>query len=209
MDLAGVRVFLLRRRYFVLAAVVTFCGNASAFEHHHALGIGYHSGHIASDTSGSFHFRSFPVSYVGRLGGDWAAHLRVAMLFPLRARQGALTFSPAAEYDRTQVWDSLVGATHRFTRVLGFELETGAGAHFHYVRYQSTTYVEWSSAALGLGLSANARRSILPELWGRPEMGVGADLSYDFIDLSRGGDLSGGVQGQLLVFLGGAWGAPP
>jgi hypothetical protein len=132
----------------------------------------------------------------------------VAALFPLRARQGSLTFSPRAEYERTQAWDSLLGATHRFTEVLGFDLDAGAGAHFHYVRYQSTTYVEWSSAALGLGLGAGARRSVLPEVWGRPEVGLNADLSYDFLDLSRGGDLSGGVQGQLLVFVGGTWGAP-
>lgn len=201
---------VLSRRFFlvVLSVAALAPSRAQAFEHRHAVGVGYHSGHVFSETAGGFHFRSFPVSYVARLGGDWAALVRVSALFPLRARQEDLTFSPRSEYERTQQWDALCGATFRFTQIAGFDVDAGLGAHFHYARFQSTTYVEWSTAALGLGLGAGVRRAILPEVWGRPEVGLLGDLSYDFIDLSRGGDMAGGVQGQLLVSLGGVWGAP-
>lgn len=180
-----------------------------AFEHHHAVGSGYHWGNISSETAGAFHLRSVPVSYLGRYGGTWAAFVRMGPLFPLRARQGERKFSPRAEYEQTEQWDAFLGVSRRFSDTLGFELDAAFGAHVNYVRFRSPTYVEWSSAALGLGLGAAARRRLATGLWGsRIEWGGSFDLSYDFIDLSRGGDLRGAVQSQTVLFLGAAWGAP-
>lgn len=184
--------------------------SALAFEHRHSVGIGYQSGHIATEEAGVFHFRSFPVSYLGRLGGPIGVELRVATLFPLRARQENVAFAPRAEYDRTQQYDALVAPTYRFSKLVGWEIEAGLGPHFHYVRFQSTEYVEWSSAAMGLGTSATGRTPISEEFWGgHGELGIRGDISYDFIDLSRGGHMNGAVQAQFLVFVGWAMGALP
>jgi hypothetical protein len=182
--------------------------SARAFEHHHALGVGYQSGHISSETAGAFHLRALPFSYVGRYGGGWAALVRLSALLPLRARQGELKFAPRAEYNETEEWDSFVGVARRFPGPMGFDLDAALGAHFHYVRFRSQTYVEWSAAASGLGLGATARRVLFPRLWGgRGEWGAAVDMNYDFIDISRGGDLRSGVQVQCLAFVGWAWGA--
>lgn len=117
-------------------------------------------------------------------------------------------FAPRAEYDRTGQYDALVAPTYRFSEIMNWQLEAGLGPHFHYVRFQSTEFVEWSSAALGAGASVTGRTPISEEFWnGHGELGVRGDLSYDFIDLSRGGHMNGGVQAQLLVFVGVAVGA--
>ncbi len=194
-------------RWVLLSSVFLVSGRAHAFEHRHSVGIGYQSGHIATDEAGSFHFRSFPLAYLGRFGGPIGAELRIATLFPLRARQEDIAFAPRAEYDRTQQYDALVAANYRFSEILGWELESGLGPHFHYVRFQSTEYVEWSSAAMGLGISTTGRTPISEEFWGgHGELGVRGDISYDFIDLSRGGHMNGAVQAQLLVLVGFAMG---
>lgn len=180
---------------------------AQAFEHRHGVGIGYQSGHIRTEESGSFHFRSVPLAYLGRFGGDFGAEIRIATLFPLRARQEEFVFAPRAEYDRTQQYDALIAPNYRFDEIADWLIEVGLGPHFHFVRFQSTEYVEWSSAALGAGASATARRPISEAFWGaHGEFGLRGDLSYDFIDLSRGGHMNGGAQAQLLVFLGFALG---
>lgn len=157
---------------------------------------------------GGFHFRSLPISYVGRLGGDVGVDLRLAALVPLRARQEDLKFAPKKEYDRTEQYDALLGPTYRFADLWGWQMDAGLGPHFHYVRFQSTEYVEWSSAALGLGAFTTARTPITKEFSaGRAEFGARGDLSYDFIDLSRGGHMNGGIQAEFLLFLGFAMGA--
>ncbi len=182
---------------------------AAAFEQRHAIGVGYQAGVISAEDAGAFHFRSFPVGYLGRLGGRYGAELRIATLFPLRARQEDIAFAPRSEYDQTQQWDALLAPNYRFTRLGAWDLDAGLGPHFHYVRFQSTKYVEWSSAALGLGASATGRTPISEDFWGgHGELGARGDLSYDFIDLSRGGAMKGGVQAQFLVFVGWTMGAP-
>lgn len=179
-------------------------------ENRHGVGIGFQSSHIATDSAGSFGIRSFPVSYTGRYGGEWAAQVRLSVFFPLRANQDDISFSPRAEYDGTQQFDTFVAPNLRFTEVYGWDIDSGLGAHFHYVRFHSTRYVEWSSAAMGLGIATSARTPIGKEFWnGRGELGVHGDLSYDFIDLSRGGDLTGAVQGQLMVSISWAMGLAP
>lgn len=199
----------LRIASLLAACVLLSPREVHAFEHHHALGSGYHWGNISSETAGGFHLRSVPVTYLGRYGGTWAAALRMGPLFPLRARQGDLKFSPRAEYEQTEQWDAFLGASRRFSDLGGFLLDAALGAHMNYVRFRSNTYVEWSSAAAGLGLGASARRRLTTGLWGsQVEWGGSFDLSYDFIDLSRGGDLQGAVQSQSLLFVGVAWGAP-
>lgn len=188
--------------------VVLHCGRVQALEHRHGVGIGYQSGHIRAEEAGSFHFRSFPLAYLGRYGGDLGAEVRIATLFPLRVRQEDLAFSPRAEYDRTQQYDALVAPNYRFREIGNWHFDAGLGPHFHYVRFQSTEYVEWSSAALGAGASFTGRTSISDSvLGGHGEFGARGDLSYDFIDLSRGGHMNGGVQAQLLVFIGVSLGA--
>lgn len=192
----------------VAPAILLCCGQAEAFEHRHDLGIGFQSGHVATEDAGSFHFRSFPVAYLGRLGGDLGVEMRLAALFPLRARQEDVKFAPRAEYDRTEQYDALIAPNYRFTEIANFQIEAGLGPHFHYVRFQSTEYVEWSSAALGAGASATGRTALTDEFRaGHGEFGLRGDLSYDFIDLSRGGQMNAGVQAQLLVFVGWAMGA--
>lgn len=189
------------------AAALLLPRTTLAFEHRNSVGIGYQSGHIATDSAGSFHFRSFPLSFAGRYGGDWAAQLRMSLLFPLRARQGDEAFSPRAEYDKTQQYDAFLAPNFRFTRLLGWEIDAGLGAHFHFVRFRSTHYVEWSSAAMGMGLSAAGRTPLSEEFWGgHGELGLHGDINYDFIDFSRGGDLTGGVQAQFHVSVGWAMG---
>ena len=206
--LGSVRLHWVTRLFLVIAPpVLAWVRPADAFEHHHSVGIGYQSGHLATDEAGSFHFRSFPVSYLGRYGGDWAAELRLSTLFPLRARQGDLAFSPRAKYDRTQQYDALLAPNYCFSEVSGFDIDTSLGAHFHFVRFQSTEYVEWSSAALGVAAGATARTPLSEEFWGgHGELAVRGDLAYDFIDLSRGGHLNGGVQAAFFVYVGWAMG---
>ena len=188
-------------------ATMLLCDPSWAFEHRHGVGAGYHSAHISAREKESFHFRSFPLSYAGRYGGDIGAELRVASLFPLRARQGVLTFSPRAEYDRAQQFDALLAPNVRFSRLFAREIDSGFGAHFHYARLRSTEYVEWSSAALGLGASVAARTPLSQEFWaGHGELSVLGLLAYDFIDLSRGGHMTGGVVAQVLVTVGYAMG---
>lgn len=190
------------------SSVFFFCGEAKAFEHRHNLGIGYQSGHIQAEGVGRFHFRSLPISYLARLGGDLGVELRLAALVPLRARQEDVKFAPRKEYERTESYDALVGPSYRFAELSTWQMDAGIGPHFHYVRFQSTEYVEWSSAAFGLGASTTGRSPLTKEFsTGRGEFGVRGDLSYDFIDLSRGGQMNGGIQAQVLLFLGWAMGA--
>lgn len=192
----------------LLAQSFVLCvSEAKAVEHRHDLGVGYQSGHINGEDAGSFHFRSLPVSYLGRLGGDLGVEIRIAALVPLRARQEDVKFAPRKEYERTQQYDALVGPSYRLTEFLNWKIDAGLGPHFHYVRFQSTEYVEWSSAALGLGASTTGRTPITKELpAGHGEFGVRGDFSYDFIDLSRGGHMNGGLQAQVLLFVGWAMG---
>lgn len=188
---------------FSAGAILLLARPTRAMEHRHALGTGYHFGHITAKEGRSFRFRNLPISYYGRYGGDWAATLRASLLFPLRASDGEVQFAPRSEYDQTQMVDWLLGASRRYRGLMGWDVDAGLGAHFHFARLRSTTYVEWSTAALGLGLVGAARKSLGAGLGGGyPELGLHFDLNYDFIDLSRGGDLVGGVQGQLGVSIG-------
>jgi hypothetical protein len=183
------------------------CNESQAFEHRHGVGVGYQSVHISAKETESFHLRSFPLSYAGRYGGTVGAELRVATLFPLRARQGELKFSPRAEYEHAQQFDAFLAPNLRFSKVFAWQLDSGLGAHLQYVRFRSTEYVEWSTGALGLGASAGARTPLSQEFWaGHGELSVLGHLAYDFIDLSRGGHMTGGVVAQVLVTVGYALG---
>ena len=176
-------------------------------ENRHALGVGYQIGYVSTESNGPFNFGSLPISYVGRYGNDWAGLLRMTVLVPLRAGDPQSKFSPRAEYESTQSYDIFTGVDRRFGPFLQWEIDAGLGPHFNYTRFQSTRYVEWSAAALGFGMSFNARRRIGLEYdWGYPELGVHVDVSDDFIDLSRGGDLSNAIQAQFLLSLGVAFG---
>lgn len=180
---------------------------ASAFEHRHGLGVGYQFGHVSAESGDSYNLQSLPLSYLGRYGDDWAAMTRLSLLIPLQASDGEQSFLPQSEYDRTRAFDIILGPNYRFTQIGEWTLEAGFGPHFNYTRFQSTEYVEWTNAALGLAGSWGARRK-----WGTgfsggmPEVGVQLDVSYDFIDLAHGGDLGSGLQGQALVSLGWALG---
>gem|GEM_PF-2318882 len=168
---------------------------AEAFEHRHALGAGYQFGYISAKSGGRYDLRSFPVSYIGRYGGDWAGAFRLSALVPLRASSGDQSFSPSDEYDSTQAYDAVTGLSRRFSEVYGFKIDALLGVHFH--------YVEWSSSAIGVAAGANARHPIGAGFWGgRPEVGVHLELAYDAIDLSHGGDLGSGIQGQAQVSVG-------
>lgn len=188
-------------------ASIFFAEPLLAFEHRHGVGVGYQSVHISAREADSFHLRSFPLSYTGRYGGTIGAELRIATLFPLRARQGDLKFSPRAEYEGAQQFDAFLAPNVRFSRVLAWEIDSGLGAHFHYARFRSTEYVEWSTGAFGLGASAAARTPLSQEFWaGHGELSVLGHLAYDFVDLSRGGHMTGGVVAQVLVTVGYALG---
>lgn len=190
-----------------LGAALFLKSEVMAMEHRHAFGTGYHFGHVSAKEGRSYRFRNLPISYQGRYGGDWAAMARVSVLMPLRATDGEVTFAPRSEYDQTQMYDWLLGANHRYRGVLGWDVDAGLGAHAHFARLRSDKYVEWSTSSLGLGLATAARKAVGPGLWGgHPELGIHLDLNYDFIDLSRGGDLVGGVQGQVGVSLGWTFG---
>jgi hypothetical protein len=108
------------------------------------------------------------------------------------------------------MYDALLAPSYRFSEFGKWSVETGLGPHFHYVRFQSTEYVEWSSAAVGLGASATGRTRVTEVFRGaHGEVGARGELSYDFIDLSRGGHMNGGIQAQLLIFAGIALGGGP
>ncbi len=195
------------RHSFLIAALwassLSSIQEAGAFEHHHGLGVGYQFGHVAAESGGSYDLHSLPISYVGRYGGNWAAMTRLSVLIPLRASDGVQSFMPQSEYDRTQAFDFILGANYRLTEIWDWTLEAGFGPHMNYTRFQSTQYVEWTNAALGLAGVCGARRSWgAGFLGGVPEVGIQLDFSYDFIDLAHGGDLSSGIQGQALVSLG-------
>jgi hypothetical protein len=198
---------ILRLAIAVCLGVQLLPAQAGAFEHRHGLGIGYQFAHVGSDSGGSYQLQSLPISYVGRYGGDFAAMTRVGLLVPLSASDGGHSFSPQAEYDRTRAFDVFVGPNYRFTKIWGWSLDAGLGPHINYTRFQSTQYVEWTNAAVGLAAACGARTPLGAGFWGGvPEVGVQVDFSYDFIDLAHGGDLSAGVAGQALVSLSWAMG---
>ena len=196
--------------FALLAGSLLSIPEASAFEHHHGLGVGYQFGHVAAESGGSYVLHSLPMSYVGRYGGDFAGMTRLSVLIPLRASDGVQSFTPQSEYDRTQAFDFILGANYRFTEIWDWTLEAGFGPHMNYTRLQSTQYVEWTNVALGLAGLCAARRNWGAGFWGGvPEIGVQLDFSYDFIDLAHGGDLNSGVQGQALVLIGWVMGGEP
>jgi len=174
-----------------------------ALEQHHALGTGYHWGRGQSSDAGKFHLSSLPVTYTGRYGEEWALLLRASILFPLAVSDELLSISPRAEYESVQSFDMLLAVDKHLVSLLSWKTDLGLGPHIHSTRMRSSRYVEWSTAGLGLGISVNTRRSLARQWKGlTPEIGLHSDFSYDFIDLSRGGKISGAVQAQFLISLG-------
>lgn len=182
--------------------------SSAAFEHRHALGTGYHFSHVASDQERGFSFHSFPVTYVGRYGGDWAAGLRLSYFVPVHAQQASVGINPREQYDSTLGLDALLGPNYRLSLVPGWMLDVTVGVHANYLQLLSDRFVEWSSATMGLGSQVGIRHRIDTDIGGAvPELGVHGDINVDFIDFSRGGDLKVGVQTQWIATVGWSWGA--
>jgi hypothetical protein len=176
----------------VVLLVMLPAHDAVALEHRHGARIGYQVDRFTADSAGPFVFHSPALSYEGRYGSDWAGALRMSVLFPIHATDGVSTFSPPKEYDSVRSLDALLAVNHRFLRLSGWAFDGSLGPHVHFTRLRSSDYVEWTSSSMGLGLSAAVRRLLLQPLGaGLLEWGAHFDLSYDFVDFSHGGDLSG------------------
>jgi hypothetical protein len=192
---------------FTFALVFLYVGDVGAFEHRQGARVGAQIDRFRSASAGAFVFYSPFIGYEGRYGADWAASLKFSYLVPVHASDGVSKFAPSRHYDQVRSFDAFVGVDRRFARYQGWSFEGALGPHGHFTRLRSSRYVEWSSASMGVGMSAAASRPSPPSLkmkW--LHFGAQLDLSYDFVDFSHGGDLSGVFSAALsfsLAFVGG------